>query len=104
MASNGTLEKLRLRNVLVTLKPLMKYWFSATDEPPNEARLPKAASPRTVPGASSATEVASRATGIRAICSAVRMVVDSTEETSIRLTACGAGGRAGGRRGGRVGR
>ncbi|MFT3761042.1 MAG: hypothetical protein QM761_00215 [Pseudoxanthomonas sp.] len=68
------------------LKPLTKYWFSATDAPPNEARLPNAASPRTVPGASSATAVVFSATGIRLICSAVSTVVDSTEDTSIGLT------------------
>ncbi len=49
--------------------------------------MPNAESPRTVPGASRATAVVSRATGIFAICSAVRMVVDSTEETSIGLIA-----------------
>ena len=41
-------------------------------------------------GASSATEVVSRGTGILAICSAVRMVVDSTEETSIGIDRAGA--------------
>jgi hypothetical protein len=39
----------------------------------------------TVPGASSATEVMSRGTGILAICSEVRIVVDSTDATSIAL-------------------
>ena len=69
------------------LKPLKKYWFSETDEPPNEARLPNAASPRTVPGASRATEVVSRDTGIFSMRSALRMVVDSTDDTSIGLIA-----------------
>ena len=67
------------------LKPLTKYWFSETAPPPKEARLPNAASPLTVPGASRATEVMSRGTGIFAICSAVRIVVDSTDATSIAL-------------------
>ena len=49
--------------------------------------MPNAASPRTVPGASSATEVVSRDTGILLICSAVRIVVDSTDDTSIGLMA-----------------
>src|SRR5690606_41460515 len=61
--------------------------YSPTDEPPNDARLPKPLSPLTVPGASSATAVMLLATGSCAICSAVNTVVDSTEETSIGLIA-----------------
>ena len=49
--------------------------------------MPNAASPLTVPGASKATEVMSRGTGILATCSAVKIVVDSTEATSMALMA-----------------
>ena len=57
--------------------------FSPTDEPPKEAFLPKSESPDTVPGARSATEVTSRATGTFAKYSKSTTNCDSLDETSI---------------------
>ena len=47
--------------------------------------MPKAVSPTVVPGASSTTSVTVRATGMASRMLSVRMVADSTEETSLGL-------------------
>ena len=49
---------------LVIFRPLIKYTFSATEEPLIEARLPKAESPSVEPGANNTNEVRSLATGV----------------------------------------
>ena len=60
--------------------------FSATDAPPNEAKLPKAASPCVVPGANNATFTTSSAIGKRATSSAVIVKAISGVDASTNAT------------------
>ena len=63
----------------------MKTEFSATDEPPKEMP-PNDELPPITPGASSATDDRSWATGMRASSSRLMLNEDSVEYTSTRLT------------------